>query len=145
MRATKVSFVMLIRWLLDPHLRMRADCQWDQLCDWRVGTFSPTTPHLQGWERGWRLNQSPTANDLIHLTFVNEATIKTRKDGFWRASGWQLGESGVLWKDMEATHSLWVDSVRIELNCRTLSWYRGKCLVVWGKWHPRLELVPEPL
>ena len=52
-----------------------------------------------------------------------EASIKTQRDGLWRASGlvntWRLGQSGVLGVGVQVTHYLWVDGVRIELNCRT--------------------------
>lgn len=55
---------MLMKVTLGPHPRAVAGCQEDQLCDYRVGPFSPTVPPLLG-ERGWRLNQS-MANDFIH-------------------------------------------------------------------------------
>ena len=66
-----------------------------------------------------------------------EASIKTQRDGLWRASGlvntWRVGQSGVLGVGVEVTHYLWVDGVRIELNCRTLSRYWESGLVVQRK------------
>ena len=48
---------------------MRADCTGNQLCDWRIETFSSTPADLQGLERGWGLNQSPMAKDLINYAY----------------------------------------------------------------------------
>lgn len=59
-----MSFVILLKVTLGPYPRDMAGCQEDQLCDYRVGPFSPTVPLLLG-ERGWRLSQ-PKATDFIH-------------------------------------------------------------------------------
>lgn len=45
-------------------LRTRAGCQEKQPCDWRVGTFGPTS-RPAGGEKGWRMNRPPMANDLV--------------------------------------------------------------------------------
>lgn len=83
---------MLTRYLLDPHLRMGVGCQENQPCDQRVGTFS-LTHGLQGGERGWNLNQSPTANELIDHAYV---VRPTQKEGLQRTSRlmntWRFGE-----------------------------------------------------
>ena len=65
-----------------------------------------------------------------------EASIKTQRDGLRRdfsMNTWRVGQSGVLGVGVEVTHYLWVDGVRIELNCRTLSRYWESGLVVQRK------------
>lgn len=111
---------------------MRADCAWNQLCDWRIETFSSTPAGPPGTSEagvesvtnGQRFNQSclwklykPKGMDFGELQ-VGEHM--------------ETWESGVLGVDVEVTHYLWVDGVRIELNYRTLSsigrvawWCRG--------------------
>ena len=51
---------------------LEAGCQEDQPCDQRVGTFG-SHPLISGegvGRGGWRLNQSPTANDLINHAYI---------------------------------------------------------------------------
>ena len=72
------------------HQKMGAGCQEIQLCDWRAGTFNPgalTSPW--GGEKGWRLNKSLIANDLINCAYIMNPH-KTPKGG--DLESFQVGE-----------------------------------------------------
>lgn len=43
-------------------------------------------PDLWGGERGWRLNQSPMAIELINHACCHHTSIKTQRGGVWGAS-----------------------------------------------------------
>ena len=72
---------------------MRADCVWNQLCDWRIETFCSTPADLQGLEGGWGLNQSPMAKDLINYAY---GSLHKNPKGWTLESFW-VGEHMESW------------------------------------------------
>ena len=103
----KVSFVMLMRWLLEgpSHLSRGAGCQGNPDVfspGWNFSLSLPFFPHFQGGERGWRLVLPPMAGDLINAARVREPPWKPKRTGCrqrpgWWTSGREFRGAGKLW------------------------------------------------
>ena len=105
----------------EKHLRMRGG--WLPGEPTRLLAFSFTHGSLERG-RGWRLNQLPVANDLMHFTYVRKPPCKTRALG-----GWTDGEFvGV--EHLERAWMLCIFSPCPDL-CISSTWLRLSYILLW--------------
>lgn len=51
-------------------------------------SVSPPPPHIWGWERDWRLNPSPVANDIISHACVMKPPYIPMRTGYGELPSW---------------------------------------------------------
>ena len=78
---------MLMRWLLKTPEDDRAGCQGNQprIESWNLFP----SPDFPGGKRGWRLNQSPMASELINHVYIMKPPWKSQKKGFKGFPCWE--------------------------------------------------------
>lgn len=91
-KAIKVSFVMLMRWLLESASGWGLVARGSSLVI-RGLELSAPPPDLWGGERAWRLSFIASGQWVNQSCLSNESSIKTQKDRIWRPS--RLGN---MWK-----------------------------------------------
>lgn len=94
--STKTVFT-LMRWLLDPHVRMGADGQGVNHGIRGLELSVVPLPYLLGGDRGWKLSSITNDQRFNQSCLSNESSIKPLKDGFGELLGcqtWRWGEIG---------------------------------------------------